>query len=210
MSFAPSCSAKILYTMAAPAEYGAYLQARITPLMIGIGPVEAGVNLAVALAEMAAHKTLPDVVVSLGSAGSRSLPQAEVFQVTSVSYRDMDVSLLGFKKGCTPFVDLPAEVDLPYRIPGIPEATLSTGASIVTGAAYDLIDADMVDMETFAILRACHKFDVPLIGLRGISDGATELTHLGDWTEYLHVIDEKLCDALNLVDAVIADGMLNH
>lgn len=210
MSFAPSCSAKILYTMAAPAEYGAYLQARITPLMIGIGPVEAGVNLAVALAEMAAHNTLPDVVVSLGSAGSRSLPQAEVFQVTSVSYRDMDVSLLGFKKGCTPFVDLPAAVDLPYRIPGIPEATLSTGASIVTGAAYDLIDADMVDMETFAILRACHKFDVPLIGLRGISDGAAELTHLGDWTEYLHVIDEKLCDALSLVDAVIANGMLNH
>ncbi|OSQ40940.1 5'-methylthioadenosine nucleosidase [Thalassospira mesophila] len=210
MSPVYSSAAKILYTMAAPAEYGAYLQARIKPLMIGIGPVEAGVNLAAALAEMAVRAALPDVVVSLGSAGSRSLPQAEVFQVTSVSYRDMDVSLLGFEKGCTPFVELPAAVDLPYRIPGIPEATLSTGASIVAGAAYDLVDADMVDMETFAVLRACHKFNVPLIGLRGISDGATELTHLGDWTEYLHVIDEKLCDTVDLVEAAIADGVLER
>ena len=35
----------------------------------------------------------------------------------------------------------------------------------------------MVDMETFAVLRACQFFGVPLIGLRGISDGAAELSH---------------------------------
>lgn len=55
-----------------------------------------------------------------------------------------------------------------------------------------MIDADMVDMETFAILRACQRFQLPLIGLRGISDGKEELRHVGNWTEYLHVIDENL------------------
>lgn len=32
----------LLYVMAAPAEFGAHLAARISPLMIGVGPVEAG------------------------------------------------------------------------------------------------------------------------------------------------------------------------
>jgi adenosylhomocysteine nucleosidase len=87
-------------------------------------------------------------------------------------------------------------MELPYRIPGIAEARLSTGANVVSGVAYDAIDADMVDMETYAILRVCQKFDVPLIGLRGISDGKEELKKLSDWTAYLHVIDEKLADAV--------------
>ena len=50
----------------------------------------------------------------------------------------------------------------------------------------------MVDMETFAILRVCHQFDIPLLALRGVSDGDAELSDVTDWTEYLHIIDEKL------------------
>jgi adenosylhomocysteine nucleosidase len=194
---------KILYVMAADAEYGPHLQERFTPLMCGVGPVEAGVNMARALA---AGK--PDIVVSLGSAGSRTLEQAEVFQVASVSYRDMDASPLGFEKGRTPFLDLPAEVELPLRVEGLPSVRLSTGAGIVSGAAYEAIDADMVDMETFAVLRACMAFDVPLIGLRGVSDGAADLHHFDDWTQYLHVIDEKLASAVDCVETALAGGTI--
>ena len=71
------------------------------------------------------------------------------------------------------------------------------------------IDAEMVDMETFAVLRACQHFGVPLIGLRGISDGAAELRHVDDWTEYLHVIDEKLADAVDRLADAIAAGLLD-
>ena len=66
----------------------------------------------------------------------------------------------------------------------------------------------MVDMETYACLRACQLFSVPLVALRGISDGAAELRHVGDWTEYLHVIDEKLADAVMRLDLAIASGEL--
>ena len=120
----------------------------------------------------------------------------------------MDCSPLGFPKGITPFLDLPATLPLPLRIPGIREATLSTGARIISGNAYDDIPEDMVDMETFAVLRACQRFSVPLVALRGISDGKAELRHVGDWTEYLHVIDEKLADAVGLMENAIADGGL--
>jgi adenosylhomocysteine nucleosidase len=197
---------RILYVMAVDAEYGPHLKARITPFMTGVGPVEAAVQLTLALSHLEAEAQLPDFVVSLGSAGSATLEQTGVYQATSVSYRDMDASPLGFTKGATPFLDLPAEVPLPVRIPGIPEARLSTGANIVSGAAYAGIAADMAEMETYAELRACQAFGVRLIGLRGISDGKAELTHIGDWTEYLHVIDEKLAAAVDTLEAAIAGG----
>ncbi|MBP1887115.1 5'-methylthioadenosine/S-adenosylhomocysteine nucleosidase [Sinorhizobium mexicanum] len=202
----PVAGKTILYVMAVDAEYGPSLRARIAPLMTGVGPIEAAVTLTRALARLDASSTLPNLVVSLGSAGSATLEQTEVYQATSVGYRDMDASALGFEKGATPFLDLPAVVKLPLRIPGVKEARLSTGANIVSGKAYDGIDADMVEMETFADLRACQSFGLPLIGLRGISDGKAELKHVDDWTEYLHVIDEKLATTVDLLEAAIGNG----
>lgn len=199
---------EILFVMAAEAEYGPHLKSRFNPVITGVGPVEAAVVLASVLSQLASEGRSPDLVVSLGSAGSRTLEQAAVYQVASVSYRDMDASALGFAKGQTPFLDIPITLELPYRIEGIPTASLSTGANIVSGSAYDGIDADMVDMETFALLRACQRFAVPLIGLRGISDGASELRHVRDWTEYLHVIDEKLANAVDSLVIQLEQGSL--
>lgn len=199
---------KLLYVMAVASEYGEHLQSRISPLLTGIGPVEAAVQVTRALAHLDASGSLPDLVVCLGSAGSSTLEQTEIYQATSVSYRDMDASPLGFTKGATPLLDLPVVVPMPLRVRGIAAATLSTGANIVSGAAYDAIDADMVDMETFAVLRACQAFGVPLIGLRGISDGKAELKHVGDWTEYLHVIDEKLADVVDALEWAVAEGSI--
>lgn len=204
----PIAGKRVLFAMAATAEYGHHLQKLFTPLITGVGPVESAVSVASVLAHLGATSSLPDLVVSLGSAGSRILEQTEIYQATSVSYRDMDASPLGFTKGATPFLDLPVKLPLDYRVPGIKEATLSSGANIVSGKAYDLVDADMVEMETFSILRACHRHNIPLIGLRGISDGAAELQHLGDWTEYLHVIDEKLAVAVEIMASAIEERSL--
>ena len=200
----------ILYVMAATAEYGPYLSDLIKPLLCGVGPVEAAVTVAQALAVAEAAGTLPELVVSLGSAGSRRLEQGAIFQATTVSYRDMDASAIGFAKGQTPFLDLPVIVPVGPVVPGLLQASLSTGANIVSGAAYEGIAADMVDMETFAILRACQRFAVPLVAVRGISDGASELTHIGDWTAYLHVIDERLAVVVELIEDWVAAGGLTN
>lgn len=189
----------ILYLMAAEAEYGACLRARIDPVMIGIGPVEAAIATTRALAERMSN--LPRLVVSLGSAGSRTLEQGAVYQALTVCYRDMDASALGFPRGITPLTGMPATLPLELLVPGLRPASLSTGANVVTGSAYDEVAEDMVDMETFAVLRACQSFGVPLLALRGISDGAHELTRLEDWTQYLDVVDRNLAAAVDLIEA---------
>ena len=184
----------VLFVMATEHEYGPHLRARIDPLMTGVGPVEAAAGTAAALASLPEK---PDLIFSLGSAGSRTLEHAGVYQIASVAYRDMDATAVGFDPGVTPFLGEPAVVEIPHRIPGIPAASIATGASVVSGKAYDGIVADMVDMESYAVLRAARLFGVPKVGLRGISDGRAELTGLHDWTEYLHVLDKKLAQAID-------------
>lgn len=201
---------KVLFLMAADAEYGEHLQTLFEPVFIGIGPVEAAIKTTMVLSELKQKNCLPDLVVSLGSAGSAKLEQTNIYQVSSVSWRDMDATPFGVEKGVTPFLGLPAVLDVPCLFPDLPQATLSTGADIVTGAAYDAIDADMVDMETYAVMRACQTFAVPLIGLRGISDGNEELRHVGDWEQYLHIIDIKLAEVVSSVKKMLGSFPVNH
>ncbi len=196
----------VLFVMATKQEYGPHLKRLMTPLMVGVGPVEAATGTAMALAQLRISDERPDLVVSLGSAGSRTLDHASVYQVESVSYRDMDATPLGFDKGVVPFADIPAVIPMANRIDGIPGASLSSGGGIVSGAAYDTIAADMVDMETYAVLRAAQALGVPLVGLRGISDGRGALTGLHDWTEVLHLIDERLANGLELLRDQLLSG----
>jgi len=193
----------ILFVMATEAEYGPHLRALIQPVITGVGPVEAAIGTTRALTSLLDAGTPTDVVMSLGSAGSNSLEQGRVYQVASVSYRDMDASPLGFAKGATPFLDRPIEIELPIRLHEVPTGRLSTGADIITGPAYAAIDADMVDMESFAVLRACESFGVPMIGLRGISDGAHELRHYSDWTALLGHLDEELAGIITRLDQLL-------
>lgn len=185
---------RVLFAMATTHEYGSALRSRIVPLVTGVGPVEAGVAVAAALAIC---DPLPDLVVSLGSAGSRRKPVGKVFQVSHVSWRDVDASRIGVPAGQTPFLDLAPVQPLATPLLDWPVATLSTGADVVGGNDYDGIDADLVDMETWAVLRACQRFGVPLMGLRGVSDGPGELAELGGWTELLPLLDARLAEAVD-------------
>jgi len=192
---------RVLFVMATEAEYGPHLRARLRMFNCGVGPVEAGVAVAAALAANPV-----DLVVSLGSAGSARLDHLGVYQVTEVAWRDIDASPLGIPRGITPFSGLPERLPLPLRLPGLPGATLSTGADVVTGAGYDRLSEDMVDMETWAILRGCMRLGVPLVGLRGISDGRAPLGGIADWAAALPALDRGLAQAVDGLAAALAGG----
>ena len=201
--------ADILYVMATELEYGPELKSRITPLITGVGPIEAAIVLTEHLTGLSADDRLPLLVVSLGSAGSAELEKCGLYQASEVSWRDMDASAIGFAPGVVPFLDLPATLKLGPFVPGIAMATLSTGANVASGSAYDGIVEQMVDMETYAVLRACQRFGLPLIALRGISDGDRELGKLADWTDYLGIIDVKLGEAVDRLEAAVQNGTLD-
>lgn len=182
----------ILPLMATTIEYGDHLKGLIQPYIIGVGPVEAALNTIHVLSKCAKR---PSYVILIGSSGSASLAQGEIYQASTVSYRDMDASAIGFEKGKTPFVDLPAALPLAPLFPFMPHASLSTGGKVIVGSEFDDLEAEMVDMESFAVKRACQIFDVPLIVLRGISDGKKELQKFDDWTELLPELDQKFAKA---------------
>ena len=58
----PIAGKSVLFVMAADAEYGVFLRTRISPLMTGVGPVEAAVVLTKELARLSRHDDLPDLV----------------------------------------------------------------------------------------------------------------------------------------------------
>ncbi|MGY6708589.1 MAG: 5'-methylthioadenosine/S-adenosylhomocysteine nucleosidase [Rhizobiaceae bacterium] len=192
---------KILFVMAAETEIGEHLRKRITPLITGVGPVETAITLTASLHELAAAKKLPDLIVSMGAAGSRVLEQGEVYQVSDVTYRDMDASALGYEKGVTPHLDQPATIVLPYVIPGLPRASLSSGGTVVTGFAFDSILAQMVDMETYSVVRVAERFGIPVVGLRGVLEAQPDLADAADAPEGLAKLDKQLAEALDKLAA---------
>lgn len=188
---------RVLYVMATTHEYTSTLQELFTPLVTGVGPVEAALALSRALADLKGEGALPTLIVAVGSAGSAKLDHGGVYQASEASYRDMDCSALGFARGVTPFLDQPAVIPLTCPFPSVRRATLSTGANIVSGDGYAGIDADMVDMETYAYARAARGFGVPVASLRGISDGRNPLSgRLSDWTDPLSQIGKGLARAV--------------
>ena len=196
----------VLFVMATEQEYGPELKQRIHPLITGVGPVEAASATSEALSRLQGEGALPQLVFSLGSAGSRNLEHAEVYQLASVSYRDMDCSPLGFPRGVVPFLEEPSVILIPYQISGIKSASIATGASIVSGSMYDAIEADMVDMESYAVYRAAKRFNVPMIGMRGITDGKSELSRYEDWADYLEIVDHKLAADIDSFSAAVESG----
>lgn len=189
---------RIMTLMAAQAEFGDNMKlAGVDPTFIGVGPIEASYNTTKAIMNAIKEDKKPDIIFSVGSAGSASLEQSKLYQISSVSYRDMNAVAFGFDKGVTPFADYPASFDMPCLFSDIPKASLSTGGDIIdtqgtSGRSFNDIDADAVDMETYAIKRICDGFSIPVIGIRGISDGQEPSEGYKTWEEYLHIIDKNI------------------
>ena len=191
---------RIMTLMAAEAEFGDHMKlAGIDPTFIGVGPIEASYNATKEIMTAIQEEKRPDIIFSVGSAGSATLEQSKLYQISSVSYRDMDASAFSFEKGVTPFVDYPATLEMPCLFSDIAKASLSTGGDIIdaqgtSGRSFKDLTADAVDMETYAIKRICDGFNIPMIGLRGISDGKEPSDGYQTWEEYLHVIDKHLAE----------------
>jgi adenosylhomocysteine nucleosidase len=199
-----------LVVMATDLEYGAHLkQIGIKPLITGVGPVQAAIELTYALVKLAhaAPPRRPDLIINLGSAGSATLEQGAVYRVSHSGYRDMDASAFGFPKGQTPFSPHPIMIEAATIMPGFPCASCSTGANVISD--HTTTGADLADMEYAALNEVAMKFGIALIGFKGVSDGQKPLTgELTEWTELLPIIDRNLADAITDLKTRLRRGEL--
>lgn len=125
----------------------------------GVGKVNAAI---VAATLIERHK--PTRVFNFGTAGGITATHGGIYKCTTFNQRDV---ILG---GC--IVGPQAEVlHQPIKI-GDDGWTLSTGDNFVTDT-YN-INADLVDMEAFAIAKACQVANVEFICHKYISDMADE------------------------------------
>ncbi|MCU1250444.1 MAG: 5-methylthioadenosine/S-adenosylhomocysteine nucleosidase [Edaphobacter sp.] len=205
MSNHQSSTIRIVYIMATQNEYGPKLQSIIKPLITGVGPIEAAISTSIFLSKLVADGKKPDYVISLGSAASGKAKTGTVWQISSVTWRDMDATKFGFEKGVTPFTDQPVAIPLCTPAVDLPQASLSTGSNVLGPEDLEGIAADLVDMETFAITRVCQRFQIPIIGIRAVSDGPEKPVDLGGWDQQVAMLDGVLADAITTVSNLLSE-----
>lgn len=138
----------------------------------GVGKVNAGIT-----AGKLIEKYKPEVVWNFGTAGGVSVNQG-IHEIKNFVQRDMLCSDLGFDEGQTPFEDntVISFGDI------INDMCCSTGDNFVSSEQDDWVITDVVDMEAYAIAKACKKADVDFKCFKYISDSADKNAS-SDWKE---------------------------
>ncbi|GAA3532160.1 nucleosidase [Aeromicrobium flavum] len=153
---------KVLLVAATKAE-SAHLPTDLPLVLTGIGKTEAAVATTEAIAALR-----PDLVINVGTAGALRPGLTGLFLPSVVLNHDYSadaIRALGHEA-----VD---EIDLP----GGDGTVLATGDLFVTDPAVrDAIAAraHLVDMEGFAVARACQRADVPCRLVKIVSDAADD------------------------------------
>lgn len=163
----------ILVVVALPAESaGRFEAAGIPVLYTGVGKVNAAIAMTRRLAQYAHAGAPPPLVANFGTAGSLRHAPRTLLSCRRFVDRDMDATALGFAHGTTPFDELPPMIEFAARFPGLPEAICGTGDSFSIRAHAREID--VVDMEAYAIAKACKIAGAGFACAKYVSDGSDE------------------------------------
>ncbi|MEL7462728.1 MAG: 5'-methylthioadenosine nucleosidase [Pseudomonadota bacterium] len=149
----------ILVFVALEDELPAEVIAPIPVVYTGVGKVNAALTAAEALAERR-----PALAVNFGSAGAVTPGLSGLIECGRAVQRDMDLRPLGTPLGET-YGDAP-----PHDARWGDGPTVATGDSFAAEAPE--IACDLVDMEAFALARACERAGVSFRCLKFVSDAA--------------------------------------
>jgi adenosylhomocysteine nucleosidase len=164
---------EIVVAMALPAESaGRFEAAGVEVLYTGVGKVNAAIALARRLARLRRDGRGPPLVVNFGTAGSDRIPARTLVACRRFLDRDMNVAALGFAPGVTPFDELPPVLEFPACFADLPEAACGTGDSFATSAHS--AECEVVDMEAYALAKACRREGADFACAKYVSDGANE------------------------------------
>ena len=138
----------------------------------GVGKVNAGIT-----AGKIIERYKPHTVFNFGTAGGVSVSSG-IHEIKNFIQRDMKCCELGFEEGQTPF-----EEDSIISFGDIiNDMCCSTGDNFVSGDTDDWAITDVVDMEAYAIAKACKQADINFRCFKYISDQADANANK-DWHE---------------------------
>jgi adenosylhomocysteine nucleosidase len=179
----------ILVVMALAAESdGVFEAAGIPVLYCGVGKVNAAIALTRELrGHVHAGHRLP-LVLNFGSAGSRVHSTGALVSCHEFVQRDMDVSGLGFALGVTPFDDAPAMLTFERRFGHLPSAVCGSGDSFAMSACA--VECGVVDMEAYALAKACWLEGAPFACVKYVTDGADHAA-ADHWRDNVHKAAEE-------------------
>ena len=166
---------------------GEYAGKNVVLALSGIGKVNAALSTALVLQH---H---PDFVINTGSAGGlgSGLKVGDVVIGTQTAHHDVDVTAFGYAIGHVPrmparFESDPALCAAAEKAAAAFEQAAVHRGLIVSGDQFvhssesvaevrrHFPDAQAVEMEAAAIAQSCHRFGVPFVVVRAISDLADE------------------------------------
>ena len=166
---------------------GEYAGKNVVLALSGIGKVNAALSTALVLQ----HR--PDFVINTGSAGGlgSGLKVGDVVIGTQTAHHDVDVTAFGYAIGHVPRMPARFESDTALCAAAEKAAAAFEHAAvhrglIVSGDQFvhssesvaevrrHFPDAQAVEMEAAAIAQSCHRFGVPFVVVRAISDLADE------------------------------------
>ena len=161
--------------------------------MCGIGKVNAAIG-----ATSIIEKNRPDAIISTGLAGAidRSLHTMDIIVARQVAYHDVwcgEGNEYGQVQGYPRFFDADRELYDKAMSLSVEGLSIKGGLQISGDRFINAEDvphlrsmypeALSVDMESGALAQTCHRYGVPFISFRVISDGCDESTYNDFWTK---------------------------
>lgn len=176
----------ILVLVALEQELPIELPAPYIKIITGLGKVNAAIITTEAIIE---HQ--PSKIINYGTAGTLNPVEfnSGLYRVSCVMQRDMDCTPIGFDIGKTPYDDEHVVINL-----GCEGPSLSSGDNFVTSEPQLL--SDLVDMEAYAIVKSCRRYNIPVEIYKYVSDNADDNAG-DDWNN----IPSGITDFMEILDA---------
>ena len=183
---------RALVVMALPAEsQGRFEHAGIPVIYCGVGKVNAAYALTKELTRYRCTQQALPRVINFGSAGSRHHAAGKLLACHEFVQRDMDVTGLGFALGVTPYDATPARLCFEPLFTHLPPALCGSGDSFAMNACA--VECDVVDMEAYALAKACRLEQAPFACAKYVTDGADHAA-ADHWRDNVHKAAEAFLD----------------
>lgn len=194
-----SNTANTLVVMALENEsHGLFEDHNIPVLYTGVGKINAAYHLTKALANHRLSENKIELVLNLGTAGSRKFSRGSLVLCTKFFQHDINLSALGFKRGETPYeTTIPMILEHNHMLKrDIFIGTCGTGDSF---AAPDIkVECDVADMEAYALAKVCWLEKVPFMSIKYITNGPDGKAG-SDWESALEDGAKKLFEMYEFI-----------